>query len=49
MQIIMLYTRYGSEDGFVVRRFLANHQYEIADSLGAYFVRIGVAKPEIRT
>lgn len=40
----MLFTRYGSEDGFIVRRFLENHHYEIADSLGAYFVRIGVAK-----
>lgn len=45
MQIIMLSTRYGSEDGFVVLRFLQNHQYEIADSLGAYFVRIGVCYP----
>lgn len=43
MRIIMLSTRYGSEDGFVVRRFLQNHQYEIADSLGAYFVRTGAA------
>jgi uncharacterized phiE125 gp8 family phage protein len=43
MQIIMLSTRYGSEDGFVVRRFLQNYQYEIADSLGAYFIRLGVA------
>ena len=46
MKIIMLQTRYGSEDGFVVRRFLQNHQYEIADSLGAYFIRLGVAKPK---
>jgi|CXWL01.1.fsa_nt_gi hypothetical protein len=44
MQIIMLQTRYGSEDGFVVRRFLQNHQYEMADSLAAYFIRLGVAK-----
>lgn len=44
MHIIMLHTRYGSEDGFVVHRFLQNHQYEIADSLGAYFIRLRVAK-----
>jgi hypothetical protein len=44
MKIIMLSTRYGSEDGFVVRRFLQNHQYEIADSLAAYFMQIGAAK-----
>lgn len=43
MKIIMLQTRYGSEDGFVVRRFLKNNQYEIADSLGAYFIWLGVA------
>lgn len=44
MRIIMLSTCYGSEDGFIVRRFLQNHQYVIADSLGAYFVRIGAAQ-----
>ncbi|MEK6746881.1 MAG: hypothetical protein AABY33_07620 [Pseudomonadota bacterium] len=44
MQIFMLHTRYGSEDGFVVRRFLENHHYEVADSLGAYFIRIGVCR-----
>jgi hypothetical protein len=44
MQIYMLFTRYGSENGFIVRRFLEKHHYEIADSLGLYFVRIGVAK-----
>ncbi len=45
MQILMLFTRYGSEDGFIVRRFLQNHQYEMADSLAAYFIRLGLAKP----
>lgn len=43
MKIIMLHTRYGSEDGFVVRRFLQGVEYEVADSLGAWFVQIGVA------
>ena len=40
----MFETRYGSEDGFVVRRFMQNQEYEIADSLGAYFMRSGVCK-----
>jgi len=43
MKIIMLKTRYGSEDGFAVRLFHQNQEYEVADSLGAYFVRVGVA------
>lgn len=44
MQILMLQTRYGSEDGFVVRQFSQNNQYEVADSLGTYFIRIGAAQ-----
>ncbi len=44
MQIIMLQTRYGSEDGFVVRRFFKNYQYKISDSLAAYFISLGLAK-----
>lgn len=43
MKILMIQTRYGSEDGFVVRRFIENQEYEMADSLAAYFIRIGVA------
>lgn len=43
MRIIMLQTRYGSEDGFVVRRFVKNQEYEMADSLAAYFIRHGLA------
>lgn len=43
MRIIMLQTRYGSEDGFVVRRFVKNQEYEMADSLAAYFIRYGLA------
>lgn len=45
MKITILVTCYGSEDGFVVRRFLQGAQYEVADSLGAYFIRLGVASP----
>ncbi len=47
MKILMLQTRYGSEDGFVVRRFTQNQEYEVADSLGVYFVRIGAAQSKI--
>lgn len=43
MKIIMLQTRYGSEDGFTVRLFHQNQEYEVADSLGADFVRVGAA------
>jgi len=43
MHIIMLQTLYGSEDGFCVRLFQQNQEYEIADTLAAYFVRIGAA------
>ena len=43
MHIIMLKTRYGSEDGFAVRRFLQNQEYEIADSLAIEFIRSGAA------
>ena len=39
----MLQTRYGSEDGFAVRCFKQNQEYEIADSLGVHFVRVGAA------
>jgi hypothetical protein len=44
MKIMMLQTRYGSEDGFIVRRFFKNHHYEISDSLASYFIWLGVAK-----
>jgi len=43
MKIIMLQTRYGSEDGFSVRLFRQNQEYEIAETLGAHFVRVGAA------
>jgi hypothetical protein len=44
MKIIMLQTRYGSEDGFAVRLFRKNQEYEIAETLGAHFVRVGAGK-----
>lgn len=39
MRVLMLYTRFGSEDGFVVRRFLEGVRYDMADSLARYFIR----------
>lgn len=43
MKIIMLKTRYGSEDGFAVRLFLKGMEYEIASSLAIEFIRSGAA------
>ena len=36
----MLYTRCGSEDGFVARRFLEGKRYDMADGLARYFIRM---------
>lgn len=44
MRVLMLDTRYGSEDGFVVRRFYRTQHYDMADSLAAAFIRLGVAE-----
>ncbi|MEZ5691490.1 MAG: hypothetical protein R3D71_07490 [Rickettsiales bacterium] len=44
MTVIMLHTRYGSEDGFAVRLFIKNHKYEITDILAEYFIRRGFAR-----
>ncbi len=44
MQVIMLSSRYGSEDGFAVRLFQKNQKYEIADWLGAHFISLRMAK-----
>ena len=39
MIILMLETRRGSEDGFIVRYFEAGRHYDIADSLARYFIQ----------
>lgn len=39
----MLETRRGSEDGFVVRRFLRGHSYDLADTLARALIRAGYA------
>lgn len=45
MRLLMLDTRRGSEDGFIVRRFYKNQIYDIADSLAQAFIRAGYAIP----
>lgn len=35
----MLYTRRGSEDGFIVRQFHEGISYDMADGLACYFIR----------
>lgn len=44
MFIIMLETRRGSEDGFIVRCFEAGGEYDIADSLARSFIQRGWAR-----
>ncbi len=44
MKIIMTKTRYGSEDGFVVRLFLAGREYEMAETLAEYFINRSCAR-----
>ncbi len=39
MRVLMLFTRRGSEDGFVVRQFFEGQRYEMADGLARYFIR----------
>lgn len=43
MLIKMLETRRGSEDGFVVRRFMQGETYDVADSLAKRFLNDGWA------
>lgn len=43
-KIIMLDSRYGSEDGFGVKSFKKGEKYEIADSLAAEFIHKGHAR-----
>jgi hypothetical protein len=43
MHILMLETRRGSEDGFVVRRFEKGRHYDVADLLARMFIRFGWA------
>jgi len=44
MRIRMLDTRYGSEDGFVVHRYLQNKEYDVLDSMAQFFIRKGWAE-----
>ncbi len=43
MRLRMLETRRGTEDGRVVRQFMAGEIYEIADSLARAFLAAGFA------
>lgn len=44
MRVRMLETRRGTEDGYVVRRFVAGEEYEMADFLARSFIADGRAK-----
>ncbi len=43
MQIQMRETRFGSEDGRTAQQYQKNEVYNVADSLGQWFVRQGTA------
>ena len=43
MQVTMLYTRRGSQDGFTVERFVEGNTYDMSDTLARSFVRDGQA------
>lgn len=43
MQITMLYTKRGSEDGLRVQQFVQGVAYDVADTLARSFIRAGDA------
>ena len=43
MQVTMLYTRRGSQDGFAVEQFIEGNTYNMSDTLARSFVRSGQA------
>lgn len=43
MRIVMLETRSGCEDGFIVRYFRKHRTYELADTLARTFINAGWA------
>lgn len=45
MKIKMIATRRGCEDGFTVKQYEENHEYEIRDSLAYAFFAAGFAVP----
>jgi len=45
MKIRMLETRKGTEDGFVVKKFIAGEDYEVRDHLAKAFLAAGFAIP----
>ena len=45
MHIKMLETRRGTEDGFTVRQFIRDQEYDVSDSLAHAFFAAGFAVP----
>lgn len=45
MQIRMLSTHRGSEDGFKLRRYFEGCVYDVADTMGSHFLCMGWAEP----
>lgn len=43
MLVTMVETRWGSEDDYVVTRFVGGNSYDMADSLARFFIRDGAA------
>ena len=40
----MLETRFGTEDGYIMRQYSKGKSYELADNLARYFLRSGFAR-----
>ena len=43
MQIKMLETRRGTEDGFTIQQFIRDQEYDVTDSLAQVFLSAGFA------
>lgn len=48
MRVRMLETRSGTEDGYTIRRYLADEEYDLADGLARAFLAAGFAMPAAR-
>lgn len=44
--IIMLGTRYGSEDGYIVERYESGKEYDVTPRLASSFIARGYARPK---
>lgn len=45
MQILMCDSRYGSDDGYIVKRYETGQIYEVCDRLARSFIALGYAVP----